>query len=64
MSVTVLDALEDLDRELAQRGIVLHLAGLPDASATVARKAGWYAQLEAEGRAHSDIASGLAAASA
>jgi len=64
ISVTVIDALADLDRELASRGIALHIARLPEASAAVARRDGWYAGLEAADRAHATVEDGLAAASA
>ncbi|WP_243229235.1 SulP family inorganic anion transporter [Microbacterium sp. CIAB417] len=64
VTVTVLDALEDLDRELAQLGIVLHLARLPERAAAVARRLPWYAGLEATGRAHDSVEEALASASA
>ncbi|MET0812879.1 MAG: SulP family inorganic anion transporter [Microbacterium sp.] len=63
ISVTVIDALEDLDRELTQRGIALHIARLPESSAAVARRAGWYARVESQGRAHATVDDALAAAS-
>jgi sulfate permease, SulP family len=49
-SVTVLDALEDLDRELAGTGVELRLAGLPATAAVVARRTQWFQALEASGR--------------
>ncbi|WP_460796055.1 SulP family inorganic anion transporter [Microbacterium sp. GXF0217] len=64
ISVTVLDALEDLDREFDQLGIVLHLAKLPAGAAEIARRLPWYAGLEKAGRAHASVEEGLAAASA
>ncbi|GAA1762711.1 SulP family inorganic anion transporter [Agromyces humatus] len=51
-SVTVLDTLADLDRELGGQGIELRLAAVPDAGATVARRTSWYAGLEAAGRVY------------
>ena len=38
MSITVLDALENLDRELSQLGVTLHLAALPTAASEVAAR--------------------------
>lgn len=64
LTITVLDALADLDRELGQLGIELHLVRLPDAAAAVAEKTDWYRDLVAAGRVHATIADGLAAASA
>ena len=49
-SVTVLDALEDLDRELSESGVELRLAGLPEAAAVVARRTPWFRSLVAAGR--------------
>lgn len=59
MTVTVLDALADLDRELAAKGTELHLAGLPDHAGRIARRTEWFRRLEAEGRVHSEVAAGL-----
>ena len=64
LSITVLDILEDLDSELEERGIALHLARLPDAAAHVARRTTWYAGLEKRGRVHATVEEGLADASA
>ncbi|WP_429459396.1 SulP family inorganic anion transporter [Microbacterium sp. ZKA21] len=64
VTVTVLDALEDLDRELSQLGITLHLAKLPEAARVIARRTSWYASLEHDGRAHDSVREGLDAASA
>ncbi|UJP09775.1 STAS domain-containing protein [Microbacterium sp. KUDC0406] len=50
VSVTVLDALGDLDHELRARGIELRLAGIPESGAAVARRAEWFSGLEREGR--------------
>lgn len=64
LTVTVLDALEDLDRELAGHGIALHLAQMaPEATATAERTA-WFRALESQGRVHPTVADGLAAAGA
>lgn len=60
LSITVLDVLEDLDGELAERGIALHLARLPDAAAKVARRTTWYAGLERQGRVHDTVEAALA----
>lgn len=62
MTITVLDVLEDLDRELGRRGAVLHLAALPDAATAVARRTPWFAGLERDGRVHDTADAGLAAA--
>lgn len=64
ITVTILDALADLDRELAARGVELHIARLPAAAEAVARRLPWYAGLGSAGRAHATIDEGLAAASA
>jgi len=62
LTVTVLDALEDLDRELAGHGIALHLARMtPQATATAERTA-WFRALEAQGRVHATVEEGLAMA--
>ena len=63
VTVTVLDALADLDRELDQLGIVLHLSRLPERAALIARRLPWYAGLEAAGRTHASVEDGLASAS-
>ncbi|UYO97298.1 SulP family inorganic anion transporter [Microbacterium sp. M28] len=64
VTITILDALEDLDRELSQLGIALHMAKLPDTAQVVARRTSWYAELEHDGRAHDSVEDGLAASSA
>jgi len=63
VTITILDALEGLDRELGQLGITLHFARLPQQAATIARKTPWFADLEKAGRVHATVADGLAAAS-
>ena len=64
ITITVLDALADLDRQLAGNGIVLHLVALPDRARRVAEKVAWYQGLMAEGRIHDTVDAGLAAAEA
>ena len=61
MTITVLEALENLDRELSQLGVVLHVAALPGAAAAVARRTPWFAGLESAGRVHDSVRGGLAA---
>ena len=51
-SVTVLDTLADLDRELASTGVELRLAAVPEEGAGVARRTSWFAGLEAEARVY------------
>jgi len=62
ITITVLDALEDLDRQLSGNGVTMHLAALPERAARVATKVGWYQGLEAQGRVHATPESGLDAA--
>lgn len=62
MSITVLDALEALDRELAQLGVELHLAALPADATAVAARTSWYSALAADGRVHPSVDVGLRAA--
>lgn len=59
MTMTVLETLADLDRELAARGITLHLAALPEKAAVVASKTSWYRRLVAEDRVHVSVAEGI-----
>ena len=54
-SVTVLDALADLDMELAGTGRTLHIARLPDAAARTAEGTSWYRDLRDAGRTHSTV---------
>ncbi|WP_159601095.1 SulP family inorganic anion transporter [Agromyces humi] len=49
-SITVLDTLADLDRELAAIGIELRLAVAPGGGTEMARRTSWFAGLEAGGR--------------
>ena len=62
MSITVLDTLEALDRELAQLGVQLHLAALPEEASVVAARTPWYAGLVEAGRVHPAVDVGLRAA--
>ncbi|HKP06028.1 MAG TPA: SulP family inorganic anion transporter [Microbacterium sp.] len=62
ITITVLDTLADLDRELGRLGVALHVAALPESAASVARKTPWYQELEAAGRVHASVREGLAAA--
>jgi len=59
MTMTVLETLADLDRELAARGITLHLAELPEEAATVASKTSWYQRLVTQDRVHGSVAEGM-----
>jgi MFS superfamily sulfate permease-like transporter len=54
-SITVLDALADLDRELAAQGIELRLAAVPEEGAAAARRGAWFAGLEAAGRVYPSL---------
>lgn len=51
-SITVLDTLADLDRELADQGIELRLAAVPAGGAEIARRTSWFSGLEAAGRVY------------
>jgi MFS superfamily sulfate permease-like transporter len=64
VTITVLDALENLDRELDQLGVVLHVAALPAAASEVAARTSWFAHLASTGRVHSSVRAGMSAASA
>lgn len=59
LTVTVLDGLADLERELAGSGVTLHLARLPDTAVAVAMHDDWYRRLVAEGRVHDTVAGGM-----
>jgi MFS superfamily sulfate permease-like transporter len=61
VTITVLDTLADLDRELAAYGIALHVAALPEKATAIATKTDWYRGLIAAGRVHAHVAEGLAA---
>ena len=58
----MLDALEELDRELAQRGGTMHVAALPDGAAEVAGRVPWFAGLERQGRVHATVDIGVGTA--
>lgn len=49
-SVTVLDTLADLDRELASSGIELRMVAVPESAAIVARRTSWFSAAESSGR--------------
>jgi len=53
-SVTVLDALADLDRELGELGVELRIVGLPPTAAEMARRTEWFPPLEGSGRVYPD----------
>ncbi|MBN7794175.1 SulP family inorganic anion transporter [Microbacterium esteraromaticum] len=55
LSVTVLDALRELDDELAGAGVELRLAAVPDGAAEVARRGDWFAGLEEQGRVFDSV---------
>ncbi|MFK0400855.1 SulP family inorganic anion transporter [Microbacterium sp. NPDC090225] len=61
ITITVLDALHDLDGELSAAGIVLHIAALPGRAVAVAEKTPWYRGLGDQGRVHATVAEGVAA---
>lgn len=61
LTVTVLDALEDLDRELMAHGITLHLAGLTRSAESTAVRTEWFRGLRHAGRVHATVAEGLRA---
>lgn len=50
ISITVILALQNLDQELAGRGIRLRVRGIPSAAHAVAARTKWFQRLEAEGR--------------
>jgi sulfate permease, SulP family len=64
MTVTVLEALQDLDRELAANGVTLHLVRVAPPAEQVLRKTEWFRDLEASGRVHDSVTAGLDAATA
>jgi MFS superfamily sulfate permease-like transporter len=59
-SVTVVDALTDLDRELAEKGVRLEIAALPQGALVLARKTSWWRGLESAGRVHPSVDAALA----
>lgn len=60
-SVTVLDMLADLDRELTAQGVELRLAAVPAEGAAAARRGAWFAGLEASGRVYPTLEAAVAA---
>lgn len=58
-SVTVLDVLADLDRELASQGVQLRIAAVPDAALLIARRTSWFRGLEADGRVFDSVEAGM-----
>lgn len=61
VSITVLDTLADLDRELAAQHIELRCAALPESGAATARKGTWYTRLEHEGRIYPTLEAAMRA---
>jgi MFS superfamily sulfate permease-like transporter len=59
MTITVLEALENLDRELSERGTTLHLAALPAPAAEVAGRTAWFTALRSDGRVHDSVSEGM-----
>ncbi|MBM7832021.1 high affinity sulfate transporter 1 [Agromyces cerinus] len=59
-SITVLDTLADLDRELAATGVELRLAAVPEPGAVIARRTSWFAGLEAAGRVYPTLEAAIA----
>lgn len=64
VTITVLDMLADLDRELAAEGVALHIAALPARSTAVASQTDWYRRAAAEGRVHAQVDEAFARGSA
>lgn len=62
-TITVLDGLAELDRTLTAAGVTLHLAAVPGTAARVATQVPWYRGLQEQGRVHTSVTDGLAAAS-
>jgi high affinity sulfate transporter 1 len=63
-SVAVVDALTDLDSDLAATGVELHVAGLPDGALSIAGKMRWWQGLADAGRVHPDVTGAVAELSA
>ncbi|WP_248703423.1 SulP family inorganic anion transporter [Curtobacterium sp. MWU13-2055] len=63
-TVTVLDGLADLDHELAQRGVVLLLVGLPGSAAETAARTAWFRGLVDDGRVLPTVDAAMAARTA
>lgn len=63
VSVTVLDGLAELDRELAGDGVELRVADVPEDGAAAARRGRWFAGLEAAGRVYPTLDEAVSARS-
>ncbi|WP_313821427.1 SulP family inorganic anion transporter [Citricoccus sp.] len=63
-SITVIDGLMDLDRQLSSKGVELHLAALPPKATAVAQGFPWFEKLQARNRVHPSVAAGLGAVAA
>lgn len=61
LTVTVLDALRDLDGELAAIGVSVHVTRLRPRALETAGRTSWWKRLESEGRAHPDVDAACAA---
>lgn len=59
VSITILDALAELDSELVARGIDLRLAALPEEAAAVAARDAWFVGLTSEGRVYPTVAAAV-----
>lgn len=62
MTITVLEALQELDQELSQRGTSLHLAALPAPATAVAERTAWFTRLSVAGRVHGSVRQGMRSA--
>lgn len=63
LTVTVIDAILELDRQLARDGIQLHLTRLPERALAIARRTHWWPEWDEAGRLHPDLDHGFTAAS-
>ena len=61
LSVTVLDVLEELDRQLLQDDVTLWLSSLPERALAVARRVEWWDSWEQAGRVHPSVDDAVAA---
>ncbi|HEY9412320.1 MAG TPA: sodium-independent anion transporter [Jiangellaceae bacterium] len=64
LSVTVMDELRQLGRELADLGVTAYVAALPPDALAMVRRTRWWPGLEREGRAAESVADAVAAAEA
>ncbi len=55
MSVTIIETLIDLDRELAATGVELRIAGMPRSAAEVAERTTWFQGPVATGRVSATV---------